>query len=54
LETFREQAESDHTNDESVDVDTRMDELARASLEENGMTTTRPITNTSSARRQQS
>jgi len=35
-ETFREQAESDHTNDATVDVDARMEELARASLEENG------------------
>lgn len=35
-ETFREQAESDQKNDPSVDVEARMDELARAQLDENG------------------
>jgi|GEM_PF-1627329 len=36
MEQFREQAESDHLNDPSIDVDARMDELARAELEKNG------------------
>ncbi len=36
LENFREQAESDKLNDASVDVNVRMDELARAQLAENG------------------
>ncbi|MGI6151930.1 MAG: SurA N-terminal domain-containing protein [Christensenellales bacterium] len=36
MESFREQAESDNLNDPSIDVDARMDELARAQLEENG------------------
>lgn len=36
MENFREQAESDNLNDPSIDVDARMDELARAELEKNG------------------
>ena len=37
-EDFREQAESEKLNDDSIDVEARMDELARAELEANGQT----------------
>lgn len=35
-EDFREQAESDKLNDDSIDVEARIDELAKAALVENG------------------
>jgi len=35
-EDFREQAESDKINDDSIDVEARIDELAKAALVENG------------------